>query len=169
MYICICVCVWFTNGCSCESFEVLETENVSPWEDSNIQPLERSGPNICLPISLNTGSVGIDIFVVKLTFGMFTVRGQQHYYSTHEGYAYICVCVYIYIYIYLDNLGNWQLSSKIQLIVRSHFLIKHLLFLLRRNLKLEDSRCAHMTTSYHGKLGFPRTWIFVCAGSYVAL
>ena len=33
---------------------------------------------------LNTGSGGIDIFEVKLTFEMITVRGQQHSFSTHE-------------------------------------------------------------------------------------
>ena len=33
---------------------------------------------------LNTGSGGIDIFEVKLTFAMLTVRGQQHSFSTHE-------------------------------------------------------------------------------------
>ena len=33
---------------------------------------------------LNTGSGGIDIFKVNLTFDMVTVRGQQHSFSTHE-------------------------------------------------------------------------------------
>ena len=33
---------------------------------------------------LNIGSGGIDIFGVKLTFDMLTVRGQQHSFSTHE-------------------------------------------------------------------------------------
>ena len=33
---------------------------------------------------LNTGSGGIDIFEVKLTFEMLNVRGQQHSFSTHE-------------------------------------------------------------------------------------
>ena len=33
---------------------------------------------------LNTGSGGIDIFEVKLTFDMLTVRGQQHSFWTHE-------------------------------------------------------------------------------------
>ena len=32
----------------------------------------------------NTGSGGVDIFEVKLTFVMLTVRGQQHSFSTHE-------------------------------------------------------------------------------------
>ena len=32
----------------------------------------------------NTGSDGKDIFEVKLKFGMLTVRGQQHSYSTHK-------------------------------------------------------------------------------------
>ena len=44
---------------------------------------------ICCPISLNTGSGGIDIFVVKLVFGMLTVRGQHHSFSNHERYIYI--------------------------------------------------------------------------------
>ena len=32
----------------------------------------------------NTGSGGIDIFKVNLTFDMLTVRRQQHSFSTHE-------------------------------------------------------------------------------------
>ena len=32
----------------------------------------------------NTGSGGIDIFEVVLTFEMLTVRGQQHSFSTQE-------------------------------------------------------------------------------------
>ena len=31
----------------------------------------------------NTGSGGKDVFEVKLTFELFTVRGQQHSFSTH--------------------------------------------------------------------------------------
>ena len=33
---------------------------------------------------LNTGSGGTDIFEVRLTFDMLTVRGQRHAFSTHE-------------------------------------------------------------------------------------
>ena len=48
-----------------------------------LEPIELSGPDICCPMFLNTGSGGIDIFEVKLTFEMLTVRGQQHSFSTH--------------------------------------------------------------------------------------
>ena len=44
---------------------------------------ECSGPEICCPM-LYTGLGGIDIFEVKLTFEMLTVREQQHSLSTHE-------------------------------------------------------------------------------------
>ena len=47
-------------------------------------PIELSGPDICCPMYLNTHSGGIDIFEVKLTFDMLTVRGLQHLFSTHE-------------------------------------------------------------------------------------
>ena len=48
-----------------------------------LEPIELSGPDICCPMFLKTGSGGIDIFEVKLTFEMLTVRGQQHSFSTH--------------------------------------------------------------------------------------
>ena len=37
-----------------------------------------------LPMFVNTGSGSVDIFKVKLSFEMLTVRGQQHSFSTHE-------------------------------------------------------------------------------------
>ena len=49
-----------------------------------LQPIELSGPDICFPMLLNTGSGCIDIFKVKLTFEMLTVRGQQHSFSRQE-------------------------------------------------------------------------------------
>ena len=64
-----------------------------PEGDSNAQPsnscrmlwpFELSGPDICCPLFLNSSSGGINIFEVKLTFEMWTVRGQQHSFSTHE-------------------------------------------------------------------------------------
>ena len=42
-------------------------------------------PNvICCPMFLNTGSGGIDTFVVELTSELLSVRGKQHLFSTHE-------------------------------------------------------------------------------------
>ena len=49
-----------------------------------LQPIELSEPDICCRMLLNTGSDGIDIFKVKLTFEMLTVRGQQHSFSRQE-------------------------------------------------------------------------------------
>ena len=81
------------KGCSCESVKDLGTENVPTWGDSNPQPsdscwmlypLELSGPHICCPIYLNTGSGFADIFEVKLTFEMLAVRGQQYLFLTHQ-------------------------------------------------------------------------------------
>ena len=40
--------------------------------------------NFIATMFLNTGSGGIDIFEVKLTFEMLTVRGQHHSFSTYE-------------------------------------------------------------------------------------
>ena len=40
-------------------------------------PIELSEPDICCPMFLNTGSGGIFIFEVKLTFELLTVRGQS--------------------------------------------------------------------------------------------
>ena len=72
----------------CDSVKVFETENVSIWvgletpnlwihaECSNL--LSYQGQTSAVPIFLNTGSRGVDIFEVKLTLEMFTVRGQQH-------------------------------------------------------------------------------------------
>ena len=51
-------------------------------ECSNL--LSYQGQTFYSPMLLNTGSGGIDIFHVKLTFEMLTVRGQQHLFSTHE-------------------------------------------------------------------------------------
>ena len=42
------------------------------------------GQTICCPMFLNTDSGGMDIFEVKLTFEMLTVRWQQNSFSTHE-------------------------------------------------------------------------------------
>ena len=39
---------------------------------------------IWFPMYMSTGSGGMDIFVVKLTFEMLTVRGQRHSFSTYE-------------------------------------------------------------------------------------
>ena len=82
-----------TNGCSCESVKVFETENVSTWGGLE-PPTFGFMPNALtywvirarhlLSHVLNTGSRGIDTFEVKLTFDMFTVRGHQHSFSTHE-------------------------------------------------------------------------------------
>ena len=64
-----------------------------PEGDSNLQPsdwcrmlkpIELSGPHICGPMLLNTGSGGADIFEVNLTFEILTVRGQQNSFSTHK-------------------------------------------------------------------------------------
>ena len=52
--------------------------------DQILQPIGLSGPHICCPMLLNTGSGGIDIFWIKLTFEMLTVRGQQHSFLTQE-------------------------------------------------------------------------------------
>ena len=73
-----------TNGCSFESVKVFETENVSTW--GGIEPATFGFmPNALtycaimakhlLSMFVNTGSGGIDIFEVKLTFEMLTVRG----------------------------------------------------------------------------------------------
>ena len=59
-----------------------DTQPLDSWR--MLWPIELSGPDICCPMLLNTGSGGIDIFEVKLTFDMLTVRGQQHSFSTHE-------------------------------------------------------------------------------------
>ena len=45
-----------------------------------LQPIELSGPDICCPMFLNTGSDGVDMFEVKLTFEMLTVRGHHLFY-----------------------------------------------------------------------------------------
>ena len=42
------------------------------------RPNELSGPDICCPMLLNTGSGGVDIFEVKLTFEILTAREQQY-------------------------------------------------------------------------------------------
>ena len=64
-----------TNGCSCESVKVFETENVSTcggleYQPSDscrmLEPFELSGPDICCPMFLNTGFGGIDIFLSKV-------------------------------------------------------------------------------------------------------
>ena len=63
-----------------------------PVEDSNpqpldscrmLQPIELPGPDICCPMFLNTGSGGIDIFEVKLTFEILTVRNSIHFRHTN--------------------------------------------------------------------------------------
>ena len=73
--------------------KVFETENVSTWEGletptfgfmPNDLTIWAIGARHLLSHVLNTGSGGIDIFEVKLTFEMLTVRGQQHSFSTHE-------------------------------------------------------------------------------------
>ena len=73
--------------------QIFETENVSTWGGLEL-PTFGFMPNALtysairarhlLSHVLNTGSGGIDIFEVKLTFEMLTVRGQQHSFSTHE-------------------------------------------------------------------------------------
>ena len=82
-----------TNGCSCESVEVFETENGSTWEGlepptsgfmRNVLTIWAIRARHLLSHVLNTGSGGIDIFAVKLTFELLTVRRQQHSFSTHE-------------------------------------------------------------------------------------
>ena len=83
----------FDTTLSCDSVKVFETENVSTWEGLE-PPTFGFMPNALtiwalrarhlLSHVLNTGSGGIDIFDVKLTFEMLTVRGQQHSFSTHE-------------------------------------------------------------------------------------
>ena len=84
---------WHTNGCSCESVKVFETENVSTWGALE-PPTFGFMPNALtywairarhlLSYVLNTGFGIIDIFEVKLPFEMSTVCGQQHSFSTHE-------------------------------------------------------------------------------------
>ena len=83
-----------TNGCSWESVK-------SFWDKPCVDPrgtrtpsprihagcsnlLSYQGQTIAVPLLLNTSSGGKDIFEVKLTFEMLTVRGQQHSFSTHE-------------------------------------------------------------------------------------
>ena len=82
-----------TNGCSCESVKVFDTENVSTWGAlepptfgfmPNALAIGLSGPEICCPMFLNTGSDGTDILEVMVTFEKLTVRWQQHSFPTHE-------------------------------------------------------------------------------------
>ena len=82
-----------TNGFSRESVKVFETENVSTWrglEPSNFGFMPHAltfwaiRARHVLSHVLNTGSGAINIFEVKLTFDMLTVRGQQHSFSSHE-------------------------------------------------------------------------------------
>ena len=81
-----------TNGCSCESVKVFETEKSRPEENSNPQhsdscqmflPFELSGPDVCCTMILSTGSGGIDIWS-KVKFEILAVQGQPHSFSTHE-------------------------------------------------------------------------------------
>ena len=59
--------------------------NPQPSDSRRILYLfELSGPDICCPMLLNSGFGGINIFAVKLTFDMLSVRGQQHSFLTHE-------------------------------------------------------------------------------------
>ena len=46
---------------------------------------------------LNTGYGGIDVFEVKLTFELLTVRGQQHSFSTHER-----MFLFLYAYVHMQ-------------------------------------------------------------------
>ena len=64
-----------------------------PEGDSNPQPsdscwmfrpFDQSRPDIYCPMLLNTCSGGIDIFEVKLTFGILTMCRQRNSFSTHE-------------------------------------------------------------------------------------
>ena len=66
---------WLTNRCSCESVEVFREKNVLTWGgSSSSQPsescrmpysFELSCLHICCHMFWNTGSGGMDIFVVK--------------------------------------------------------------------------------------------------------
>ena len=42
------------------------------------------GQTFAFPVFFSTGSEGIDIFEVILTFALLAVHGQQHSFSTHE-------------------------------------------------------------------------------------
>ena len=63
--------------------------NLQPSDSCRIlQPFELSGPDICGPMFLNIGSGGVDIFEVKLTFEILTVRGN----SIHFRHTIGCSC-----------------------------------------------------------------------------
>ena len=49
-----------------------------------LSAFELSGPDICCPMFINTGSGNIDVFEVYLSSEMLIVRGHQHVLSTHE-------------------------------------------------------------------------------------
>ena len=82
-----------TNGCSYESDKVFETEDVLTWgglepqlrihaECSNY--LSYQGQTFVAVSCFLILALGYKFFLVKLTFGMLTVRGQQRSFSTHE-------------------------------------------------------------------------------------
>ena len=82
-----------TNGCSCYSVKVFETENVSTWGGleppifgsmRNALTIWATRTRYLLPHVFEYWLCDIDSFEVKLTFEMLTVRGQQHSFSTHE-------------------------------------------------------------------------------------
>ena len=86
-----------TSWCSCESVKVFETQNVSTWGELE-PPTFEFVPNALtfwairarhlLSHVLNTGSGGIDIFEVKLTYVMLAVRDN----SIHFWHTNTCSC-----------------------------------------------------------------------------
>ena len=83
----------YTNGCSCESVKVFETENVSTWGGLE-PPTFGFMPNALTYWVIRARHLLSHVFEhwlwryryfeVKLTFEMLTVRDQQHSFSTHE-------------------------------------------------------------------------------------
>ena len=58
--------------------------NPDPWGTPLVMPTKLESLLWHNTLFVNTGSGGIHIFEVKLTFEMLTVRAKQHSFSTHE-------------------------------------------------------------------------------------
>ena len=95
--------------------QFFETENVSTWGGLE-PPIFGFMPNaltswairarhLLSHVFFNIGSGGIDIFEVKLTFDMLTVRGQQHSFTTHER-VFLWKCPDFWDRKYLDLRGT---------------------------------------------------------------
>ena len=130
------------------------------------------GQTICCLMFLNTDSGGMDIFEVKLTFEMLTVRWQQNSFSTHER-MFLWKCQIFWDRKCLDLRGNrtttfgFMLSTPTIWAIRVRHVLSHIFeYWLWRyrymhfwsKVNIWNVNCAQATAFFHVSVTMRQPW-----------